>query len=115
MTWADLDEALAKHERSDDPAVRDYLARVRAWASALRDLVSTIGELVAKLAEKLQHEHGDAGFARAAAAHPAKALLFDYKRGRLDPATILARCANPERTIALVTSLGAGDALPGPI
>jgi serine/threonine protein phosphatase 1 len=115
MPWADLDAAVAKHERSDDPAVRDYLVRVRAWASTLRGLVPQIGELVAKLAEQLQHAHGDAGFARAAAAHAAKALLFDYKRGRLDPATVLARCANPERTIAVVTSLGAADALPGPI
>jgi serine/threonine protein phosphatase 1 len=106
MIWADIDQAIADRSRHANADVIAYLDAVRAWSAEVAALTPTLLSRVATLVEQLRAEHGEAGFAAAATAHPAKPLLFQHARGRLDQAAIAPRCTTPARTLDLAASLG---------
>jgi len=93
FTWTQLDEAVARF--STDPAVRRWLAEVSAWAAELRALIPTLAATAERLAAELSTEQ--------ARAHPAAALLFQARNGRLN---LDRQCSTPRKTITLATVLG---------
>ena len=98
MSWAKLEAAVAEHRDDAAPETASYLRAIAAWADAIRALVPTFVARVAELAGTLD--------AAATEAHPAKRLLFMYRRGRLDLAAVEARCGTPALTLALAANLG---------
>lgn len=114
MTWAEIEETAAERARGAAPDAATFLSSVRAWAAATAALVPALLSRVGEIAEELRGAHGQAGFAKAAAAHPAKPLLFQHARGRLDRSAIEVRCATPERTIELARVLGVPAPAPFP-
>ena len=114
MPWAKLDAAIA--EQLDDrvaPATdtATYLAQVSAWAASIRALLPALLARVPAIADELRAAHGEQGYAAAAAAHPARPLLFKLARQRLGPDDIAARCATPVATLALARTLGVASEL----
>lgn len=114
MSWKKLAETVA--DRIDDRIelgvgeANEYLAAVTAWAASIRALIPQLLERVDAIATELRATHGDAGFQAAAAAHPAKPLLFLHARGRLSIGDIETRCATPAATFALAEKLGVSTA-----
>lgn len=109
MSWRKLDETVA--ERMDDrigegsAEANAYLAAVASWAGELRALIPALFARVPELAAELRAAHGEAWQA-AAAAHPARPLLFQHGRGRLELKDLEARCSGPAATLALAEKLG---------
>jgi serine/threonine protein phosphatase 1 len=112
MSWQKLDRELGKWSELDDPEARRYLDGIRRWADDLRASIPRLEARVGVVVGELRDAHGEEGFARAAAAHLAKPLLFSFTRGRLTADAMWSHCYSPARTIELATALGCADLLP---
>jgi len=114
LAWAKLDEALVERARDAAPEAARYLDELAAWSAAVRALIPGLLAAVGPLAERLRATHGDAGYAAAASAHPAKPLLFLHARGRLGLDDITVRCATPQATLELAAKLEVEAPAPWP-
>lgn len=92
FTWTGLDETVARF--SADPPARRWLAEVSAWAAELRALIPALAAAAQKLADELPTEQ--------IRAHPAAAVLFQARNGRLN---LDRQCLTPRKTITLATAL----------
>ena len=106
MSWGKIDDTIAERREDAAPDTVAYLATLAEWVASIRALVPVLLAQVPVIAERLRAEHGEAGFAAAATAHPAKPLLFLHGRNRLALDAIEARCATPAATLALAAKLG---------
>ncbi|MBX3160484.1 MAG: serine/threonine protein phosphatase [Deltaproteobacteria bacterium] len=106
MSWRKIDEAIADREGASGDDTTAYLAQLAAWVAAVRALLPRLLAEVPRVAARLRAEHGDDNYAAAAAAHPARPLLFMLDRKRLELDAIAARCTSPAATLALAARLG---------
>lgn len=98
LPWTEIAE-LADRFRAGSP----WIAELEAWVEALRALAGPIREAARREAARLA-EGGD--FTAAARAHPAAALLFQSRSGRLDDASVARVLTTPHKVIELATALG---------
>lgn len=106
MPWHEIDERLAPLSSTRNPELATYVRALQNWCAALRGMHAVLLRAVETEAERIRAAHGDQGFAEAARAHRASALLFQQRAGRLDLGTIQSRGGTPERVLQLAADLG---------
>jgi serine/threonine protein phosphatase 1 len=104
MTFEQLDRKARELAVGMDADAHAWLDGARAWAVAVQDSIPTVAAALDAEIVRLTVEHGEAGFAAAAAAHPANATLFARRAGRLQ--TEHLGCPGPDAVFALATRLG---------
>ncbi|GAA2631413.1 metallophosphoesterase family protein [Paractinoplanes durhamensis] len=95
LTWDELAEAIRRYAR---PETQDWLDGRADWAAGLRARFPAMAAEANRLAAELTAEQ--------MRAHPAAALLFQARAGRLDETSLARKCRTPRRTIELIDALG---------
>lgn len=98
LSWAELAEQFERFAGSKSDSARAWLSDLRAWVDDLRARPRELRAAAHALAARLLEEFGPDGFSAAARRHPATALLFQARTGRLDEATMTKLCISPQRT-----------------
>lgn len=98
LSWRRLAEEVARFSAEPDPATRDWIDRVEAWAGQLRSAFPALAAAAQRVAGELTADE--------IRPHPAAPLLFQARRGRLDQAVLAGWCGTPGRTIDLAAALG---------
>lgn len=110
MSWADIDEQLARFGKVDDERTRAYVEDLRTWRAAL----------AARIEETLEAIHREAAMLASdeltrnerARRHPLSALMFQAFRGRLDREAFDKQCQTPRKLAALGEPLGFASLVP---
>lgn len=97
LSWAELAGELARFADSKSDSARAWLGELREWTEGLRAREGDLLAAAQALAARLLEEFGPEGFSAAARRHPATALLFQARTGRLDAATMTKLCTSPQR------------------
>jgi serine/threonine protein phosphatase 1 len=98
MSWAELDEQLARFDKLDEPRTRAYVEQLRAWRAALSERSTATLDSVLQVAARTTPD--------AARNHPLGPLLFQALRGRLDRAALDKQCQTPRKLAAIGEPLG---------
>ncbi len=106
LAWAELGEELERFASSKSEAARRWIAELRGYTEALRAQSGRLHQAAHALAGRLLEEHGAGGLSAVARQHPATALLFQARTGRLDPAAMDKLCTSPQRMRDFATQLG---------
>lgn len=104
--WGELAEELARFASSTSEEARIWLAALGAYVEELRCQIPVLRDASQTLATQLLEAHGADGFAAAAQALPAAALLFQARRGRLDAGTMERLCTSPQKLLDFAAQLG---------
>ncbi|WP_216906494.1 metallophosphoesterase family protein [Nocardia noduli] len=98
FTWSQSAETVARFASTPDPATREWLAAVDAWAARLRESFPAVINAAYDRARELGADRiGE---------HRAARFLFQAHHGRLDHASLTRQCTTPRRVIELATALG---------
>jgi len=106
MTWAEIDEQLARLRSHGEPRTRAYLVALDAWRAALDErrgeVLHVLLATAAGLAATASPEQASAAMAR----HPLAGFLFQARRDRLDATTFARQCQTPARLDEFSRGLG---------
>ncbi|MDQ3366549.1 MAG: metallophosphoesterase [Myxococcota bacterium] len=105
MSWSSFDAELARFGAATGDA-RAYLDELAGWAHQLRTRAVELVAAAHATAERIEREVGRDRFTAAARAHPAAALIFQARSGRLDRASLMRVCSTPRKTYDLARQLG---------
>lgn len=104
MAFEQLERKARDLARGADPEAIAFLDQVTAWAAAVRRSIPALADAADGEIARLRAEHGDSGFARSAAAHPAGSTLLRRAAGKLSAEHL--GCASPDAVLTLAERLG---------
>jgi serine/threonine protein phosphatase 1 len=104
MDFEQLDRKATDLSREAEAGAVAYLAGVRAWSERVRAAIPALATAADAAIARLAEAHGEAGFSRAAAAHPAGSTLIRRRMGRLS--TERLGCSNADAVFSLASRLG---------
>ncbi|TMQ17161.1 MAG: serine/threonine protein phosphatase [Deltaproteobacteria bacterium] len=104
MSWAELDEQLARFGKLDEPRTHAYVEALRAWRGALAARTTAAFEAVHREAQRIAADEATRN--DVAKRHPLAALLFQAFRGRLDRAAFDKQCQTPRKLATVGAPLG---------
>ncbi|HEU4537536.1 MAG TPA: metallophosphoesterase [Polyangiaceae bacterium] len=110
MDFDQIDRKVSELARGADAEATAYLAGVRAWSEQVRAAIPALASAADAAIARLAEAHGDEGFRRAAAAHPAGSTLIRRQMGRLS--TERLGCSHADAVLTLASQLGVTLALP---